>query len=184
MKSVAVGRAVALILGLVLSAVPLMAQQAPSGAAANRVAFVNMRRILSETPGYAQAESTFVREMAGYRTEFQRLQASLDSAAQAFEQQATLLSPSARTTRRQELQTQQQQLEQRGQELQQRATDRERELLDPIQTRVVGVIERLRAAAGYSMVFDVSAQTNTIVTADQSLDMSDRVIAELKSSNP
>jgi Skp family chaperone for outer membrane proteins len=184
MRLVAVGRVAALLVALIAGAVPLMAQQAPASAAANRVAFVNMRRVLAETPGYAQAESTFVREMAGYRTEFQRLQTTLDSSAQAFEQQATLLSQTARTARRRELETQQQQLEQRGQELQQRASTRERELLDPIQTRVVAVIERLRAAGGYSMIFDVSAQTNTIVTADPALDMSDRVIADLKANRP
>jgi Skp family chaperone for outer membrane proteins len=182
MRSVAVGRLAALAVALCVSAVPLEAQTPAPGA--NRVAFVNMRRILAETPGYAQAESTFVREMATYRTEFQRLQTSLDSSAQAFEQQATLLSQTARNERRQALVTQQQQLEQRGQELQQRAATRERELLDPIQTRVVGVIERQRQAGGYSMVFDVSAQANTIVTADQSLDLSERVIAELKAANP
>jgi outer membrane protein len=184
MRLVAVGRVAAVLVALTAGAVPLMAQQAPAGAAAGRVAFVNMRRVLSETPGYAQAESTFVREMTGYRTEFQRLQTALDSSAQAFEQQATLLSQTARAARRRELETQQQQLEQRGQELQQRATTRERELLDPIQTRVVAVIERLRSSGGYSMVFDVSAQTNTIVTADPSLDLSDRVIAELKANRP
>lgn len=184
MRLVAVGRVAALLVALTAGAVPLMAQQAPASAAANRVAFVNMRKVLGETPGYAQAESTFVREMAGYRTEFQRLQTTLDSSAQAFEQQATLLSQTARTARRRELETQQQQLEQRGQELQQRASTRERELLDPIQTRVVAVIERLRAAGGYSMIFDVSAQTNTIVTADPALDLSDRVIADLKANRP
>ena len=184
MRLVAVGRMAAVLVALSTAAVPLVAQQAPAGAAAGRVAFVNMRRVLAETPGYAQAESTFVREMTGYRTEFQRLQTALDSSAQAFEQQATLLSQTARATRRRELETQQQQLEQRGQELQQRATTRERELLDPIQTRVVAVIERLRSSSGYSMVFDVSAQTNTIVTADPALDLSDRVIAELKANRP
>ena len=183
MRLVAVGRVAALLVALTAGAVPLVAQQSPA-AASNRVAFVNMRRVLAETPGYAQAESTFVREMTGYRTEFQRLQVALDSSAQAFEQQATLLSQTARTARRRELEQQQSQLEQRGQELQQRATTRERELLDPIQTRVVAVIERLRAASGFSMVFDVSAQTNTIVTADQSLDLSERVIAELKANRP
>ena len=59
-----------------------------------------MRRILAATPGYAQAETTFVREMSGYRSEYQKLQSSLDSAATQFEQQATLLSPTARSARR------------------------------------------------------------------------------------
>ena len=181
MRFVAVGTLIVLSAALSGANAPVSAQ-APSAAAPTRVAFVNMRRILAETPGYAQAETTFVREMAGYRTEFQKLQVSLDSASQDFEQQATLLSPSARATRRKDLETRQAALEQRGQELQQRAATRERELLDPIQTRVVGIIERIRASTGYSMVFDVSSQTNTVITADKSLDLSDRVIAELKAA--
>ena len=179
MRFVVVGSLAAVAAALTIGAAPATAQQA---AASKGVAFVHMRRILAATPGYAQAETTFVREMAGYRSEYQKLQSSLDSAATQFEQQSTLLSPTARSARRRELETQQQSLEQRGQELQQRAATRERELLDPIQTRVVGVIERLRASGGYSIVFDVSSQGNPIITADKSLDLSDRVIAELKAA--
>ena len=80
------------------------------GAAPGRVAFVTMRRVLAETPGYAQAETTFVKEMAGHRAEYQKLQVSLDSAATDFEQQATLLSATARASRRRARETRQQAL--------------------------------------------------------------------------
>ena len=73
--------------------------------------------------------------------------------------------------KRKELQGQQQKLEQRTQELQQRASDREKELLDPIQTKVNTVIEGVRAAGNYAVIFDVSAPNNGIVTADKSLDL-------------
>jgi outer membrane protein len=178
MRLVLAGSLAAAAVAMTLGAAPLAAQQ--TAAAPARVAFVNMRRVLAETPGYAQAETTFVKEMSGYRSEYQKLQVSLDSAATDFEQQATLLSATARATRRRDLETRQQALEQRGQELQQRIATRERELLDPIQTRVVAVIERLRAAGGYAIVFDVSTQANNVVTADKSLDLSEQVIAELK----
>ena len=178
MRLVLAGSLAAAAVVMTLGAAPLAAQQ--TAAAPARVAFVNMRRVLAATPGYAQAETTFVKEMSGYRSEYQKLQVSLDSAATDFEQQATLLSATARATRRRDLETRQQALEQRGQELQQRIATRERELLDPIQTRVVAVIERLRAAGGYSIVFDVSTQANNVVTADKSLDLSEQVIAELK----
>jgi outer membrane protein len=178
MRLVVAGSLAAVAVAMTLGAAPAAAQQ-PAAAPA-RVAFVNMRRVLAETPGYAQAETTFVKEMSGYRAEYQKLQVSLDSAATDFEQQATLLSATARATRRRDLETRQAALEQRGQELQQRIATRERELLDPIQTRVVSVIERLRAAGGYSIVFDVSTQANNVVTADKSLDLSEQVIAELK----
>src|SRR5688500_1029878 len=178
MRLVVAGSLAAVAVAMTLGAAPAAAHQ-PAAAPA-RVAVVNMRRVLAETTGYAQAETTVVKEMSGYRAEYQKLQVSLDSAATDFEQQATLLSATARATRRRDLETRQAALEQRGQELQQRIATRERELLDPIQTRVVAVIERLRAAGGYSMVFDVSTQANNVVTADKSLDLSEQVIAELK----
>ncbi len=61
-----------------------------------KVAYVNTQAILKQTPGYAQAESTFTREIEGYRVEVQKLQASLDSSASDFEQKSVMLSPTQR----------------------------------------------------------------------------------------
>jgi outer membrane protein len=148
-----------------------------------RVAYVNTQAILKATPGYAQAESTFTREIEAYRVEVQKLQASLDSAASDFEQKSVMLSPTQREARRKELTGQQQKLEQRTQELQQKAATRERELLEPIQTKVNSVIKGVRAAGNYSVIFDVSAPNSGIVTADKSLDLTQRVIQQLKSGS-
>ena len=146
-----------------------------------KVAYVNTQAILKSTPGYAQAESTFTKELATYRGEGQKLQATLDSAASDFEQQSVLLSPTQRAAKRKDLQGQQEQLEKRTQELQQKAATRERELLEPIQTKVNSVIEGVRASGNYAMIFDVSAPNSGIVTADKSLDLTQKVIQQLKS---
>jgi Skp family chaperone for outer membrane proteins len=94
-----------------------------------------------------------------------------------------MLSPTQRDAKRKELTGQQQQLEKRTQELQQKAAKRERELLDPIQTKVNSVIEGVRAAGNYAVIFDVSAPNSGIVTADKSLDLTQRVIQQLKSGS-
>lgn len=159
---------------------PAAAQQTAAPATATKIAFVDSRKILSQTPGYAQAETTFTKELAGYRTEVEQLQAKLDSAGADFQQQGTLLSPTARQAKQKQLLAQQAQLEKRTQDLQQRAATRERELLDPIQNRVTAVIDQLRAAGGYGIIFDAGATGTIIVAADKSLDLSDRVIAQLK----
>jgi outer membrane protein len=148
-----------------------------------KVAYVNTQAILRATPGYAQAESTFTKELATYRSEVQKLQASLDSSASDFEQQSVMLSPTQRAAKRKDLEGQQKKLEERTQELQQRATSRERELLDPIQSKVNSVIEGLRASGNYAMIFDVSAPNSGIVTADKSLDLTQKVIQQLKSGS-
>ena len=111
----------------------------------------------------------------------QKLQATLDSAASDFEQKSVMLSPTQRAAKRKDLEGQQQQLEKRTQELQTRAATRERELLDPIQSKVNSVIEGMRASGNYAMIFDVSAPNSGIVTADKSLDLTDKVIQQLKS---
>ena len=156
----------------------LAAQQGGS-----KVAYVNTQAILKQTPGYVKAESTFTKELETYRVEVQKLQASLDSAASDFDQQSVMLSPTQRAAKRKDLQGQQQKLEQRTQELQQRAATRERELLDPIQSKVNSVIEGVRAAGNYAIIFDVSAPNNGIVTADKSMDLTQKVIQQLKAGS-
>lgn len=156
----------------------LAAQQGGS-----KVAYVNTQAILKQTPGYVKAESTFTKELETYRVEVQKLQASLDSAASDFDQQSVMLSPTQRAAKRKDLQGQQQKLEQRTQELQQRAATRERELLDPIQSKVNSVIEGVRAAGNYAVIFDVSAPNNGIVTADKSIDLTQKVIQQLKAGS-
>ena len=170
-------------MGLAASSVAGTGSLAAQQAGNPKIAYVNTQAILKQTPGYVKAESTFTKELANYRVEVQKLQASLDSAASDFDQQSVMLSPTQRAAKRKDLQAQQQKLEQRTQELQQQAATRERELLDPIQTKVNSVIEGVRAAGNYAMIFDVSAPNNGIVTADKSLDLTQRVIQQLKAGS-
>ena len=179
MKLVVVGVWVGLAAASVTGTGSLAAQQAGGP----KIAYVNTQAILKQTPGYVKAESTFTKELATYRIEVQKLQASLDSAASDFDQQSVMLSPTQRAAKRKDLQAQQQKLEQRTQELQQQAATRERELLDPIQTKVNSVIEGVRAAGNYAIIFDVSAPNNGIVTADKTLDLTQRVIQQLKAGS-
>jgi outer membrane protein len=165
-------------LGLAAAAPVAARAQAPS----LKIAFVNSRTILQQTPGYAAAESTFTKEVQGFRGEVQKLQQQLDSAVRLFDQQSIALSPAAKQAKQRELQQLQQHFEQRSTELQDKAQQRERELLQPIQARVNGVIQGIRAEANYSLIFDADAPGNYIVAADPSLDITSKVIDRLKQS--
>jgi outer membrane protein len=160
----------------------LASQPASAQQSAGKVAFINSRLVLAAAPGYAKAESLYTSEVAGFRVEVQKMQASLDSSVQAFQQSSVVLSPSARTAKQQDLQAQQQRLETRMQELQDKAAQRERDLLEPIQQRVTSIVEGVRAAGGYSIIFDVGVQGSGIVAADRSLDLTQKVIDQLKAA--
>lgn len=144
-----------------------------------KIAFINSREILQRTPGYQAAESTYMKEVDGYRTEVQKLQTQLDSAVQAFDQQSIALSPAARSQKQKDLQAMQQRMEQRTDELQNRARQREQELLSPIQARVQSVIQGLRAELNYAMILDADAAGGLIAAADPSLNITARVLQRL-----
>src|SRR5439155_552619 len=110
-----------------------------------KIGFISSRQILQQTPGYAAAESTFQKEVQGFRDEVQKLQQQLDSAVRAFDQQSIALSPAAKQVKQRDLQQLQQRFEQRSNELQTRAQQRETELLQPIQAGVNAVIQGRRA---------------------------------------
>ena len=163
-------------LGLV-GAAPAAAQTT-----ALKIGYISSRAILEQTPGAAAAESSFERELKGFRDEIQKLQQKLDSAVQALEQQSIALSPAARQAKQKDLQAQQQRMEQRSQELQQRAQQRNEELMAPIRARISAVIQGLRAEGNYALIFDADAQGGTIVAADPGLNLTAKVLLRLRTA--
>lgn len=148
-----------------------------------KLAFINARAVLLTVPGYAQAESTYNKELAGFRAEVDQLQSSLDSAAAEFEQKSVMLSATAKTAKRKDLEAQRDRLERRANELRDKATQREQDLLAPLHKRVNDAIESVRADGGYSLIFDVSANEGLIVAVDKSLEVTQKVIDKIK-ANP
>lgn len=159
---------------------PPAGAQAPQGGA--RFAWVNSQLILRQVPGYAQAESTLNAEVAGYRTEVEHMQTQLDSMVRDYDRQQIALSPSTRQTKQQEIRDMQQRLQQRYNDLQDKAASRERELVAPLEERVKGVIEGVRAERNLLFIFDVGAPGNNIVAADRTLDLTSVVVQRLQTS--
>ena len=87
-----------LALALLVAPATLAAQQG-----GQKIGYINARTVLLAVPGYAQAESTYNRELAGFREEVDRMQGALDSAAADFEQKSVMLSATAKTAKRREL---------------------------------------------------------------------------------
>ena len=171
--------------GAAMAAVLLAGFIAPSAGAQDqplKLAYVNSAMILQNTPGRAQAESTFQHELAGYQQQVNVLQAQFDSATSDYNRTSLVLSPTAKQQRMAELQQMQQRMQQQVQDLRDRANQREQELMTPITQRVTAVIDGIRAEFNYAMIFDASAQNGALVSADRSLDISQLVIQRLQAA--
>ena len=166
-----------LALALLVAPTTLAAQQGGS-----KIGYINARAVLLAVPGYAQAESTYNRELSSFREEVDRMQTALDSAASDFEQKSVMLSATAKTAKRRELERQRDRMEQRANELRDKAAQREQELLAPIHGRVNTAIEAVRTEGGFAIIFDVSANEGLIVAVDKSLELSQKVIDKVKAT--
>lgn len=173
-------RAAAAAAFLTLLAAPALVAQQP---AVPRLAWINSQAVLAATPGRAEAESLFNREMVGFRAEVQRMQQQFDSAVAEYNRSSVVMTPQARQQREGQLREMEQRTRQRAAELEQQAQQREAELTAPIIQRVNAVIEGVRAEYNYAFVFDVSAG-NFIVSADRALDISAMVIQRLQAAGP
>jgi outer membrane protein len=158
------------------------AAQAPQGTATPaKIAYINSAALLAQAPGRAEAEAQFDREVGVYRQQIQRMDDSLKTLVAAFDRDAAKMDSVAREARRTSIGRREAEYQTRARGLDSTMQVRQAQLVKPIMERVQAVIEAIRTEDGYSMIFDVGNQTSVVVAADKKLDLTDRVLARLKS---
>lgn len=178
------------ILPAALGALAIFALSATSAGAqggeqaALRIAYVNSQTIIEQAPGRAEAEAQFEREMQVFRDEIKRMGDSLSTMVAEYQRQEASLSASARLNRQAQIREREEQYQKRVQELEQRAAVREQELIRPLMQWIQQAIDTVRAREGYAMVFDAAGTGGVLVSADRSLDITDRVVEQLRRSGP
>ena len=150
-------------------------------ATAGKIAYINSAQLLREAPGRAEAEAQFDREVGVYRQQIQRMDDSLRVLVASFERDAPRLDSAARETRRKSVGQREVEYQTRARGLDSTMQARQAQLVKPIMERVQSVIEAIRTEDGYAMIFDVGSQTSVVVAADKKLDLTERVLARLKS---
>ncbi|MGH7458076.1 MAG: OmpH family outer membrane protein [Longimicrobiaceae bacterium] len=143
-----------------------------------RIGYINSQRILSEAPGARQAQQQFEDDLAGYRSEIERLEGELRQEEQELQQQRQTLSEGSLQERAQSLQEKFISYQRRVNDLETTAQQRQAELVEPIMRRISEVIEEMREEGGYDLIFDVAG--GGLISADPSLDLSGQVLERLR----
>ncbi len=158
------------------------ASQAPPSPA--KIGYINSAQLLQQAPGRAEAEAQFEREVGVYRLQIQRMDDSLRTMMAAFDRDAPKLDSATRETRRTTIGRREVEYQGRARGLDSTMQARQAQLVKPIMERVQSVIEAIRAEDNYSVILDVGSQVSVVVAADKRLDLTDRVLARLKSQGP
>jgi outer membrane protein len=160
---------------LIAAAAPVFAQTA----APQKIAYVDSRKVLDQAPGSPKADSLFKLELVGFEAEVKKMQDSFQKKVEDFNKVKPTLAAVEVEKRSQALGALQQEYSQKTQDLQAQADQRRGELLQPVIDQIKLVLEDIRVEQGLSFVFDVSSSSG-IVAADKNLDISDRVVAKLR----
>lgn len=157
---------------LVIAAAPLQAQA--------RIGYVDSRKILQEMPGRQQVEAKLRVDLEVLAAREKKMIDSLNVMMGSFEKDSATLAAADRTARFAALQKYDAMYRDTLQSLQTEAQTLQGEAMQPLFDLIKIALDDIRAADGLAMIFDIGGQANPIVAMDRNLDLSDKVIARLR----
>ena len=164
-----------LALALVVSGAGVMHAQAGT-----KIAYVNTAALLENAPGRTDAEATLQRESQGFQAQLEKMSDSLNKMIASYTKAEPTLSATAKDTKQKEIQALQTNLQARQLQLQQQFAQRQNEVMAPIREQVMKVLDDIRGEDGYAVIIANDPQASVILSADKNLDITDRVVARLK----
>jgi Skp family chaperone for outer membrane proteins len=136
---------------------------------------------MTQTPGYEEALATFEAEFGAAQQDLEAMYEQRDSLLGEYERTSVVLTPTGRQEKQTQIQQLEARIEQRGQDLQNRQSERQRELVSPLEQRVQAVIDGIRAERNLGIIFDVASMQG-IAAVDPQLDLTTIVVQRLQQS--
>jgi len=165
--------------GLLMAALLTLAA---SPLAAQRVGYVDSRKILQEMPGRTAVENRIRTGLEGLQGRQKVMVDSLNAMMAAFERDSAALPQADKVTRFTAMQQFDARYRDTLQALEAEAQSAQQEAMQPLFDQIRIALEDVRAAEGYAMIFDIGNQTNAVVAMDRNLDLSDKVIARIRAT--
>lgn len=162
-----------------LVAVPAVTLSAQTTSAPSKIAYIDSRYIVSNAPATPAAQAVLQKESAAAEAEVGKMSQALDALTTAFTKDQATLSGEKRDARIKAINDKQAESQQRYDALRGQLQDREAELMQPILDQIKIALEDVRVELGLTMILDIS-QNGVLVAADKNLNVSDRVLAKLR----
>ncbi|MFI5229130.1 MAG: OmpH family outer membrane protein [Gemmatimonadales bacterium] len=145
-----------------------------------KVAYVNTEAIMAAAPGRAAADSLLNREGQGYAAQLKKMQDSINTLLTKYQKDEPTLSTAAKDKAQKAIQGLETDYQADNLKYQQQYQQRTGEVMAPIQEVVRKVLDDIRAEDGYALILDNTPGSSAILAADKNLDITDRVVARLR----
>lgn len=145
-----------------------------------KIAYVNPQALMAAAPGRAAAESLLNKEGESYRAQLQTLQDSVNKLLAQYQKDEPTLTATQKDTRQKAMQALETELQGKNAQFQQQFQQHENEVMAPVTEQVRKVLDDIRTEGGYALILSNDPQGSPIVSADKNLDITDRVVARLR----
>ena len=188
-----------ILISLILIALPAallaqgQAQTPPAGApapkeasvtgagATGKVAVVDFQKAVLENAEGKKAQEKLMAEVSKRQKDFEEKQKSLQDAQNKLQTQDKALSDTAKADLSRQIEKLNTDLQRMNDDAQKDIGDLQQQLLRPIADRAQKVLQAYSAENGFSVVFDVSNQTNNIIYVQEVADITTEIIRRVDS---
>ncbi len=131
--------------------------------AQQKIAHIDVQKILSEMPEYKQAQAELQKLYQTYQKEFEQMQKEYYDKLQKYQQEAAQVTEDENKRRMEELKQMEQNIMQAQQRIQQDLAKKQEEKMKAIQDKLMKAIEAVATEKGYDYVLDSSAPSSVLV---------------------
>jgi outer membrane protein len=131
--------------------------------AQQRIAHLNVAKILAEMPEYKKAQAELQQLSQNYQKELEQMQKEYFTKLQKYQQEAAQVSKEENQRRAEELKKMEQSIYQAQQRAQQDLAKKEAEKLDSIRKKLMNVVEQVAKEKKFDYVLDSSPPSSVLV---------------------
>ena len=147
-----------------------------------KFAYINSQMVLQQAPGRAAAEAQMKKEQDTFQRRIKAMQDSLLAMQTAYQKDVATLTPAVQAQRQDAMAKKNAAFSQEAEQLEQKFAETSETISRPIMELFNRVLNEVRAEDGYAFVFDVGSQAQVIVAADKNLDITEKVIARMRTA--
>ncbi|MCG6917441.1 MAG: OmpH family outer membrane protein [Deltaproteobacteria bacterium] len=142
-----------------------------------KLGFFDKQDIVDRSELGKEGLATIKAEMQPIREKLEASRQEIKELKEEFKKKEPIWSDEVKKTKYLEIVSKEKRLEQDVEQANRSLSKRERELLEPLQTRVLEIVAKIGKEGGYTMIFEVHGAG--ILYAPDSLNLTDKIIEEL-----
>ncbi|MCX8118814.1 MAG: OmpH family outer membrane protein [Desulfobacterota bacterium] len=139
-----------------------------------KIGFVDIQKAVNECNEGKEAKKTIIKEVEKFQKQFAEKQKELQTMKEAFDKQAPMLKPEARTAKEKEFQAKVREFQRWQEDTQNEINQKRAEMERNISLGLQKVIQKLGTDEGYTFILELN--DNIVLFASKAVDLTDRII--------